>query len=63
MSLMTYGDKITIRVFRPDSLRSDTLVRVGFTSGTDQAFDWGKNSRNQNAFYEKLNAALRPPLR
>lgn len=58
MSLWTYGDKVTIRVFRADSLRQDTLVRVGFTSGTDQAFDWGKNSRNQTAFYEKLNAAL-----
>jgi hypothetical protein len=57
-SLWTYGDKITVRIFRPDSLRQDSLVRVGFTSGTDQAFDWGKNNRNQTAFYERLNLSL-----
>jgi len=58
MSLTTYGDKITIRLFQPDSLRADSLTRVGFTSGTNQAFDWGKNSRNQTKFLEKLNAIL-----
>jgi hypothetical protein len=59
MSLWTYGDKVTIRVFKLDSARTDSLVRVGFTSGTDQAVDWGKNGRNQSAFFEKLNAALK----
>ena len=58
MSLATYGDKVTIRVFRPDTTSGDTLVHVGFTSGTDQKFDWGKNGRNQKAFYEKLNGIL-----
>jgi len=58
MSLWSYGDKVTIRIFRPDSLCQDSLVRVGFTSGTDQAFDWGKNNRNQQAFYKKLDSAL-----
>jgi hypothetical protein len=63
MSLATWGDKVTIRIFRPDSARGDSLVRVGFTSGTDQAIDWGKNGRNQRAFFEKLNGSLaaRPP--
>jgi hypothetical protein len=60
MSLWTYGDKISVRIFRPDSLRADSLVRVGFTSGTDQAYDWGKNNRNQTAFYERLNLLLKP---
>lgn len=62
-SLWTYGDKVTIRVFRPDSLRADSLVRIGFTSGTDQAYDWGKNNKNQNAFYDKINAVLKPVAR
>jgi hypothetical protein len=60
MSLWTYGDKISIRIFRPDSLRRDSLVRVGFTSGTDQAYDWGKNSRNKTAFYKRLDLLLKP---
>ena len=60
-SIWTQGDKVTIRIFRPDSLRRDAKVRVGFTSGTDQAFDWGKNSRNQQLFYGKLDAALTQP--
>lgn len=58
MSLATYGDKITIRVFPPDSSRSDTMVRVGFTSGTNQAIDWGKNNRNRERFFARLNATL-----
>lgn len=58
MSLVTWGDKVTIRVFRPDSARGDTLTRIGFTSGTDQAIDWGKNSKNQRKFFERLNGIL-----
>jgi len=58
MSLWTYGDKITIRIWRPDSVRADSLVRIGFTSGTDQAVDYGKNARNQTAFFERLNRVL-----
>lgn len=54
MSIWTHRDKATIRIFRPDSVRRDWLVRVGFSSGTDQAFDWGKNSKNQTASYDKL---------
>jgi hypothetical protein len=33
MSFWTWGDKITIRLVRPDSVRGDTLVRVAFTGG------------------------------
>ena len=35
LSLTTWGDKVTVRVFSPDSSRADSLTRVGFTSGTD----------------------------
>jgi hypothetical protein len=59
MSLATYGDKVTIRVFRPDSTRGDSLTRVGFTSATDQAVDWGQNSRNQKNFYKRLRGLLK----
>jgi hypothetical protein len=57
-NLLTWGDKVTVKVFRPDSLRADTLTRVGFTSGTDQAIDWGKNSANQKKFFQKLDLIL-----
>lgn len=62
LSLTTWGDKVTVRIFPPDSLRADSLTRVGFTSGTDQAIDWGKNSRNQRKFFEKLNGILGQPV-
>jgi hypothetical protein len=60
-SFTTYGDKVTIRVFQPDTTQTDRLVHIGFTSGSDQAFDWGKNSNNQKRFFEKLNARLGLP--
>lgn len=62
MSLTTYGDKVTIRVFQADTTQTDRLVHVGFTSGTDQAYDWGKNAKNQKKFFEKLNARIGPPI-
>ena len=61
MSLATWGDKVTIRVFAPDSARADSLTRIGFTSGTDQAIDWGKNAGNQRKFFAKLNLILGQP--
>lgn len=58
MSLWTWGDKVTIHVFRPDSASGDSLIHVGFTSGTDQAVDWGKNGKNQRKFFQKLDGIL-----
>jgi hypothetical protein len=58
MSLATYGDQVTIRVFRPDSIRGDTLTRVGFSSSTEQLVDWGQNSQNQRNFYRRLRQVL-----
>ncbi len=58
LSLATYGDKVTIRVFPPDSTRGDSLTRVGFTSATDQAVDWGQNSRNRKNFLKRLGEHL-----
>jgi hypothetical protein len=62
MSLTTSGDNVTIHIFAPDSTRGDSLTRVGFSSGTDQAFDWGKNSKNQRKFYERLDGVLNGAL-
>ena len=59
LNISTAGDKITIRVFRDTG---DSLTHVGFSSGTNQAFDWGRNSRNQTKFYERLTAALGSPV-
>ena len=58
MSLASYGDKVSIRIFRPDSARPDTLVRVGFTSSTEQLTDWGQGGRNQRNFFQRLREVL-----
>lgn len=52
------GEKITIRLFEPDSLRGDTLTRIGFTSRTDLMILRRTHERNQKRFFEKLNAIL-----
>jgi len=45
----------------PSTMRpvSSALVHAAFTSGTNQAVDWGKNKRNQQAFFRKLGEVLR----
>ncbi len=54
MSLWTWGDLITVHIIKefPDK------VRVDVTSGSPQQFDWGKNKKNIEAFYEELKKQL-----
>lgn len=59
MSLATCGDKVTIRILRPDSTGSDSLVRVGFTSSTHQTVAWGQNGSNQRNSFRQLRDLLR----
>jgi len=54
MSLLTYGDKVTVRVINMDPDR----VRVEVTSSTDQAYDWGKNGKNIGKFYQALDKGM-----
>jgi hypothetical protein len=61
MNLLTYGDSITIRVVSADTARGDTLTRVGFSSWTPQATDWGRGNTNQRRFYTRLAEVLAQP--
>jgi len=49
MSLLTWGDKMIIRIVDEDNGN----VRVEVSSSTGQAIDWGKNRRNIQKFYTK----------
>ncbi len=57
LNISTVGDKVTIRIFKGDVASGDSLTHVGFSSGSNQAFDWGRNSR----FYDQLTIALGAP--
>lgn len=56
-NLWTWGDNVSIRVYRIEN----STVKVDVSSGTqNQVVDWGRNKRNILSYYGKLDNLLYP---
>ena len=56
---LTSGDEVTVRITEGDNGK----VKVGVTSVSNQAFDWGKNEKNISKLYEKNGRTVRSTAR